>query len=317
MGVRSAAAALAALVVAGVSSAAPVKGDGPISIAAGYGSVWVGTGNGTLVRIDARTGRVQARLLREPLIQYGFVRTLASGFGSVWAGDQWELVRVDPRTNGVRQVEGVAWFPSTVAVGRGAVWVADSGRNVLFRVDPRRMGVVARIRFEGRLWGLAAGPAGVWVVRVPTSGAVTGPEGPREILRIDPASNRPAGQALQVGCDVALAVGSSSAWAVDNCSGTLRRIDARTGAFAGPTVDVGGGAPVVGEGAVWLANGTSVVRVDAARQRVVATIAVEGSSLAVGAGAVWVLASDGRLGRVVRIDPRSNRIIGRPIRIDR
>jgi streptogramin lyase len=310
-------AALALAVTGGLAAGAPLKGDGPISIAAAYGSVWVGTGGGTLVRIDAASGRIQTRLLREPLLQYGYVRALAVGFGSVWAGDRWELARVNPSTNRVRLIEGVAWVPGQLGIGAGALWVADNERGI-FRVDPRRLRVVARIpAAQGRPSALAAGPAGVWAVLVPPGPFA--PDATRVVRRIDLRTNRLRPPVARSKCDFALAVGPSAVWVSDLCAKTVTRIDARTGARGRP-IPVGEAAIslAVGQGSVWvLSQGdATVLRVDPRTERIVARIPAPGISIAAGAGAVWVLSfGDGRFGYVRKIDPGSNRVVGAPIRV--
>jgi len=67
-------AALIAAVVGSDATARPAKGDGLTAIAAGFGSIWVGTGAGAVIRIDARTGTVQ-RVFRGD----GFVQRACDG----------------------------------------------------------------------------------------------------------------------------------------------------------------------------------------------------------------------------------------------
>lgn len=71
---------------------------------------------------------------------------------------------------------------------------------------------------------------------------------------------------------------------LDTCDGTLRR-------QGGPAIDVahGGSDLAIGAGAIWVAEGQTVHRVDATRRSVVARIPARGFAVGVGAGAVWVL----------------------------
>jgi hypothetical protein len=142
----------------GLARGAPTKGDGPTTIAAGYGSVWVGMGgDGAVVRVNARLRRITARvrhLSAPPYGGYGFVQSLAVGFGSVWvaAGRYHTLSRIDPRTNRVVDVQPKRpWTATLVAAGGGAVWAGDFERNAAFRVDPATTRVSARILVPGRL----------------------------------------------------------------------------------------------------------------------------------------------------------------------
>jgi DNA-binding beta-propeller fold protein YncE len=316
---RSAIVGLLALAFAtGVARGEPTKGEGPTTIAAGYGSVWVGTGNGTLVRVDARLRQITHRLLRESPAQYGFVHGLAVGFGSVWIaqGRYDTLKRVDPQTNRSVDVRPRGpWTATLVAAGAGAVWVGDFDRDAVFRIEPRTNRVSARVPVPGRLWGLVAGPAGVWIVAL--AGDRVTPETRREVRRLDARTNRIGPPLLTSRCDVALAVGSRRLWASDLCARTVTTVGNRIG----PPVRVGEAAVslVVGAGAVWVLSQAdrTVSRLDPGTGRILATIPVRGTWLASGARAVWVLdLGDGRVGFVRRIDPRTNRVVGRPIRIE-
>lgn len=285
----------------------------------GLGSVWVGTGNGTLVRADARLRRITHRLLRESPAQYGFIHGLAVGFGSVWIaqGRYDTLKRVDPRTNRSVDVRPRGpWTATLVAAGAGAVWVGDFDRDTVFRIEPRTNRVSARVPVPGRLWGLVAGPAGVWIVAAADERGT--PKTTRQVRRLDAATNRIGPPLLTFRCQVlALAVGSRRLWVSDVCARTVTAVGDRIGrAVRVSEASVG---LAVGEGAVWVLSQAdrTVSRLDPRTRRIVATIPVRGTWLAAGAGAVWVLdLGDGRVGWVRRIDPRTNRAVGRPIRID-
>jgi DNA-binding beta-propeller fold protein YncE len=114
---------------------------------------------------------------------------------------------------------------------------------------------------------------------------------------------------------MALAVGTRSLWVSDFCTKQLTRMT------DGLSVGVGEAAISVatGEGAVWVLSQArrSVSRIDPTTGRITATIPVRGTWLAAGAGSLWVLdLGDGQAGFVRRIDPRTNRVVGRPVRID-
>jgi DNA-binding beta-propeller fold protein YncE len=110
----------------------------PIRLVAAFGSVWVADGaERTLVRLDARSGRVLARV---PL--RGWPWQLAVGGGAVWAGlfDRRAVVRVDPATNRVAGpplvVPGRERRIDALAISGGTIWVANSYGRV-FRLDAR------------------------------------------------------------------------------------------------------------------------------------------------------------------------------------
>jgi len=123
---------------------------------------------------------------------------------------------------------------------------------------------------------LAAADGGLWVL---ASGGV---------VRIDPESNRVVGQPLRVPADAeAVAVGDGALWVAGVAPGDL-------------------GAP----------GKDQVTRIDLASGRRVATIPVGRAplDLAATSGAVWVANAGGGGDSVARIDPRTNRRVGRPVR---
>jgi DNA-binding beta-propeller fold protein YncE len=306
----------------GVARSAPTKGDGPTTIAVGYRSVWVGMGgDGSVVRVNARSRAITARVRHDsapPYGGYGFVHSLAVGFGSVWVapGRYHTLWRIDPRTNRAVDVQARrAWTPTLVAAGAGAVWVGDFDRNAVFRVEPATNRVSARIRVPGGLWGLAAGRAGVWVVSV--AGPRVTPSTPRQVRRLDTRTNTIGAPLITSMCDFSLAVGAQRLWVSDLCSKTVTPIGRRVGR-AIPVGEASVGL-AVGNGAVWVLSQSEqlVRRLDARTGRLMARVRVRGIWLAThGADRVWVLdPGDGRAGFVRTIDPRTNRVVGQPIRV--
>ena len=312
----TAAVVIAALAAAG-ASAAPTKGDGPVSIAAAYGGVWVGFGNGSVRRIDPRTRRVG-----RPVALGGtgsFVHSLAAGFGSVWAATGSSVYRIDPRTMRASRVRGVpGWTPTSLAVGVDAVWVGDiSAHSAVVRIDPRGARPQT-IRLKGLMW-LAVGPGGVWAqAHAVVRGRITGPAGPRRLVQLDARSGRPTGVAVAgLRCDQSLAVGADAVWAGDGCDHALWTLDATSGRPTGTRIPVPalGPRPVLGFGSVWVVGG-GVVRVDPSTRRIVRRIPLRANVAAAGEGALWLLDwGDGTTGFVRRLDPETNRPAGRPIRL--
>jgi YVTN family beta-propeller protein len=108
------------------------------------------------------------------------------------------------------------------------------------------------------------------------------------VVRIDPATNRVVGKPLRVPADAeAIAVGDGALWVARVAPGDL-------------------GA----------AGKDQVTRIDLASGRTVATITVRRAplDLAVTPGGVWVTNAGGGGDSVARIDPRTNRLAGRPVR---
>jgi hypothetical protein len=310
---RTLIATVGALCVLAVPSAVAGGIEGPTTIAVGFGSVWIGLGSGEVVRLDGQSGRETGRL---PGSLTGFVHGLVSGHGAVWAL-RGRLIRIDPRDNSTQEVRGIGSATAfTAAVGAGAVWIADDGSNAVLRIDPRRMRRAAVIQVPGRTFGLAAGGRHVLVVSVPGSGALTGPGGTRLLRRVDPRTNRVSRPLVRLNCDPGIAVGARAVWTTNPCDGWLVRRDLAT---LRPTARMRvprSLKPVLGFGSVWLVGGNRVLRIDRDRLRVVASIPSRGTTAATGEGGVWVLSlGDGIHGSVTRIDPRKNRVVGRPIPI--
>jgi DNA-binding beta-propeller fold protein YncE len=100
-------------------------GWGPLSIAAGEGSVWVLTSAGTLVRVDPETARVLARshavAAREP-------QFVAAGAGSVWTANHgdFSVSQIDPQTGHVVRTMPLGSYTRIlcgIAATDDAVWV--------------------------------------------------------------------------------------------------------------------------------------------------------------------------------------------------
>ena len=153
-------------------------------IAAGAGGVWVATGNdNTLVQIDPRTGAVLATLrLPQEKDQPTTAPAVAVGEGAVWVGSGVRLLKIDPDTGtivaGLSQL-GFGHGVIDIAVGLGAVWIADptrAGRPDLARdrdtdgqARAQRLPELARRRLR-----LGVGGGADYGAAIPPSGGSTG-----------------------------------------------------------------------------------------------------------------------------------------------
>jgi streptogramin lyase len=150
-------------------------------------------------------------------------------------------------------------------------------------------------------FGLAAGGGSVWV----------GGLGSGDVIRIDPATGKVLAR-VTVGARVFnLAPAPGAVWAVDNALSMAVRVDTKTAkvtarvpvGFQPYDIEWGFGSAWVanaGDGTVWrITNGKVVKKLK---------VGTEPNGLTAYRGAVWV--SDHTLGKVVRIDPRTNRITG-------
>jgi YVTN family beta-propeller protein len=91
-------------------------------------------------------------------------RDIAVGAGAVWIanGTGNSVWVLDPDTNRVVDRIPVGLEPVAIAVGAGTVWVANRRGGSVSRIDPRRGEVTATIEVGGRPEDVAVGPAGVW-----------------------------------------------------------------------------------------------------------------------------------------------------------
>jgi hypothetical protein len=302
----------AAVLLAASAGDGAAKGEGPTSIAAGFGSLWVGMGSGEVFRFDAESGKQEARLGGGNT----FVHGLATGYDGLWVVRN-RLSRVDPRHNVTRDVAGTASTTAfAVATGAGSVWIADDGSNEIVQIEPDRARVVARIRVPGRAWGVAAGPRNVIVVSVPTAGPVSGPGGTRLLRRLDPQTSKLSAPLARLTCDAGVLVGSQAVWTLNACTGVLARRDPHTLAVRRQRpMHVLSQTPALGFGSLWLARRGGTLRVDPTTLRVLAEIPARSVAVTVGARYVWALdvGGAGRRPAVWRIDPRTNRASGPPI----
>lgn len=110
--------------------------------AVGLGSVWV-AGRTALYRLDARNGRLQARI---PIA--GTVAELAIGGGYVWLSslrntkgrETYELFKIDPRAARVVRHAKLAGPVGGISYGNGALWIGRAVPSVsVTRIDPRTL----------------------------------------------------------------------------------------------------------------------------------------------------------------------------------
>ena len=241
--------------------------------------------------------------------------------------------------------------PSGIAVGAGAVWVANTGDETVTRIDPGRGEPVGRpIRVGEDPSAIAAGHGAVWVanlgdgtvMRIDPKSNKAGPPihvggGPTDLVigpesvwvateadrlvRIDEGTSQVSGSAIHVKSDGAIALAGGRLWVADMDDGTVRSIDARTELIVDTPIPVGD-TPVdlaVGRRFLWVSLGGEhlVKQVDLAagplsKERE-AHIPGRPEYLARVDRALWI--TDAENESVSRIDALSGRMVGRPIRV--
>lgn len=207
--------------------------------------------------------------------------------------------------------------PQGIAFTPGAVWVAwgDDVSYGVSRVDSHTHRVVATIATGRWPVGVASGEGGVWVVNSDDN----------TVTRVDPEKNQ-AVATIKVGLSpLCVAVGEGSVWVTNEAGDSVSRIDPKSNQVIA-TIRVGHepSGIAVSNGDVWVANFAqgSIFRIDPASNKIKKSILVRGpwhftvlgpqagrllpNQLIAARGSIWVTALEGRL---LRIDPRSNRIV--------
>ena len=240
-------------------------------------------------RIDAGDGDLVAQYLvgREP-------RALAAGDGSVWVADARDetVSRVEPGRNRVVTI-GVGSDPVAVAFGEGALWVAERGDGTVAQISAASNRVARRIRSVNAPSALAVGHGAVWIGSAVDHRVVGVRADGSEVV-------------VQLGAPAtAIAVGAGAVWIVSEETGTLFRVEPRTGTVV-RAIRVGNRpVAVAADGAgVWVVNrqDARVWRIDPRTGSVSDTIAVarDPSAVATSASGVWVATGDGKVSRIDR-----------------
>jgi ABC-type branched-subunit amino acid transport system substrate-binding protein/streptogramin lyase len=187
-----------------LSGAPDVEPPGPPSIgfpqlAVGAGAVWARNPDGTVSRIDTKSGRRIARI-KTPVPP----STLAAGAEGVWflSWNHQAVFPIDTRTNRVGESIPVPTdFLSGIAVGAGSVWATSPQDGLLWRIDAAGPRPIARSIDVGAVNYVAFGDGAVW-----TADYVSG-----TASRIDPRTNAVTAR-VPVGASQSLAVGAGAAW---------------------------------------------------------------------------------------------------------
>jgi len=250
-------------------------------------------GDGTLTRVDTRTGAVVTSGKYDAsgdLAAEGAKRVWVAsiGRGRVTSVDA-ALPLVDPADPGssprVPLPRGTAG--TALAVGGGALWIAAhtaQGEVVeRWRLHPLGRQRTYRLGLYDYGNDIAFGYGAAWIALGAPANAV---------LRIDARTG--GARRIPVGrFSVGVAVGFGSVWVAEREDDTVRRIDPLTGRTR--RVIAVGHVPAevaVGQGSVWVASqcAGTVSRIDPATNRVVTTIELghHPFNLAVGGGFTWV-----------------------------
>jgi YVTN family beta-propeller protein len=174
---------------------------------------------------------------------------LAASGRSVWSASYvppgLARVEVDPAGDFpyVARVVRQPFITTAIAVGAGSLWVRDTRRNSVWRVDPRTLARQREIQTGSDPAAIAVGAGAVWVAN----------SGDGSVSRIDPRSNAVT-KAISVGdAPVAIAAEADAVWVANSGDGTVSRIDPRANEVVS-SMRVGHRPRgiAVSEGAVWV-----------------------------------------------------------------
>jgi DNA-binding beta-propeller fold protein YncE len=133
-----------------------------LAIAVAGDAVWV-AGQATVTKIDAATGFTLGSMPVDTATAETSSIAVGRDEASIWfassAGDS--LARIDERSVGTTRTFPVGAGPSDVAVGEGAVWVANSRDGTISRVDPKT-GTSTSIKLGQAPGGVVAAYGAVW-----------------------------------------------------------------------------------------------------------------------------------------------------------
>ncbi|HLE99046.1 MAG TPA: BTAD domain-containing putative transcriptional regulator [Gaiellaceae bacterium] len=245
------------------------------------------------------------------------VLALAIG-GAVYQGargsesvDAAGALALDPDTGGIVASVPLGTAPSAVAVGEGSVWVVDADDRTVSQIDAETRTLVRTFSTSATPTDVGVGAGSLWIGNAPSGSFL-----PTSILRFDPETSLvvdtidlgapPGGHLGAVLADFSrqhIAAAEDAVWVI-NPDLTVSRIDPRSNAIVARIDDVGAENIAVGEGEVWITEGTDLAEIDPSVNEIARRIPVgEGVALAgiaIGGGAVWV--ADPQAGKLWRVE---------------
>jgi serine/threonine protein kinase/streptogramin lyase len=271
----------------------------PVAMTAGAGSLWSASQvTGTLTRVDAGAGNVTARSI--PAVGDPLRAVIHNGVLWVLSGDG-RLARISPSrgsANGPPIDLGLV-APVDLAAGFSALWVASRDGVLRVPLDGQRAlgaGSRALVEADPQTTAVVAGARGVW-----SASSATG-----RLTRFDGASGRRVARVPVIAGVRHLVAVDGAIWMLAPSSGTVARVDERTGAMnvtrhVSPAREA---ALAAGRGSVFVISGETgaVTRLNANTGRPIPFRASVGAGAAdglVAGGALWIANPDrDRLSRV-------------------
>jgi branched-chain amino acid transport system substrate-binding protein len=184
-----------------VRLAAEYRTLGVSQLAVGAGAVWAINPDLSVSRIDPDTGK------RVAIIPMKAGAAIAAGKEGVWAlaadFDSSQVLRIDPRTNRVRQrIEVGASGLTGLAVGGGSVWATDVEEGLLWRIEPGPDPTTRTIDVGFGATAVSYGDGAVWVANFVRD----------EISRVDVGTNEVTDTIRMAGTPPSVSAAAGTAW---------------------------------------------------------------------------------------------------------
>jgi len=231
--------------------------------------------------------------------------------GALWVSRLTEntVERIDPQSGRrIGEPVHVGRKPLDIANGFGRLWVADYESDSVSRIDPSSARIAGAPIETGRgPFGVATGLGSVWVTD----------EVDRNLVQIDPRAGKvvrkvPLGRAGPHGVVAA----EGAVWVAGGRLPAVFRVDPRSNRTARVPVPGFCQDVAAGGGSIWAAlpEANAVAHIDPRTLELIDKVRVGlgPASLEYGRGSVWVANGDGT---VTRIDARSGRVRGKPVRV--
>ena len=215
----------------------------PTGLAADKGRLWATTDEGDVLRVDTSFNVLDRRTrLPSAAVGYQGAEGAAIGLGALWVLSPDGLVYRISRSGARPDEVDVGNGPDAIAVGAGAVWVANGDDGTVSRIDPSGV-VTTTIPVGHGPAAVAAADDGVWV-----ADSLDG-----TLVRIDPATGA-VSYTARVGVEpAAIALTPGAVWVALARAGSVARVDPRSGKVV--NVIHTGGRPVglaAGRDGVWV-----------------------------------------------------------------
>jgi DNA-binding SARP family transcriptional activator/ABC-type branched-subunit amino acid transport system substrate-binding protein/DNA-binding beta-propeller fold protein YncE len=222
---------------------------------------------------------------------------------------------LDPDSGEVIERVPLGTAPSALALGEGSVWVVDADDRTVSQIDLQTRTLVRTFSTSATPTDVAVGAGSLWIGNAPSTGSLL----PTSITRLDAETGLvvdtielgtpPAGHLYGVIAGFSrqhIAAAEDAVWVI-NPDLTVARIDPRSNRIVARIDDVRAENIAVGEGQIWITEGTRLAEIDPSVNAIARRIELQVDTLAgiaIGGGAVW--AADPLGGKLWRVETGPN-----------